>query len=154
MNDERIAYLTLTQVPGMGSVRLKNLLAVCSTALGAHSAPIAFLCTVPGVSRALATALKATPLETGRATLEHAARLGARVLLPDDVEYPALLRPIPRGSASTPSMATTPTSIAPPSARKNNPTIPFRSKLTPSAAFCWRPIYSTAIPWASGSRMR
>jgi DNA processing protein len=95
VNDERIAYLTLTQVPGMGSARLKNLLAVCSTALGAHSAPIAFLCTVPGVSRALATALKATPLETGRATLEHAARLGARVLLPEDAEYPALLQPIP-----------------------------------------------------------
>ena len=95
MNDERVAYLTLTQVPGMGSARLKNLLAVCSTARGAHSAPFEFLCTVPGVSRALATALKETPLETGRAIFEHAARLGAKVLVPDDAEYPALLREIP-----------------------------------------------------------
>jgi DNA processing protein len=95
VNDERIAYLTLTQVPGMGSVRLKSLLTVCPTALGAHSAPFAFLCRVPGFSRALATALKATPLETGRATVEHAARLGAKVLVPEDVEYPALLRLIP-----------------------------------------------------------
>jgi len=44
-----------------------------------------------------------------------------------------------RGSASTPSMATTPTSIAPRSARKNNPTIPFRSKPMPRAAFCCPP---------------
>jgi DNA processing protein len=95
VDDERIAYLTLTQVPGMGSARLKSLLTVCPTALGAHSAPFAFLCTVPGISRALATALKGTPLETGRTTAEHAARLGAKVLVPEDAEYPTLLRPIP-----------------------------------------------------------
>jgi DNA processing protein len=95
VNDERIAYLTLTQVPGMGSARLKTLLTTCSTALGAHSAPFAFLCTIPGFSRALATALKATPLETGRTTVENATRLGAKVLVPEDAEYPALLRPIP-----------------------------------------------------------
>jgi DNA processing protein len=95
VNDERIAYLTLTQVPGMGSARLKSLLTVYPTALGAHSAPFPFLCTVPGISRALASALKATPLETGRTTLEHASRLGARVLVPEDAEYPALLTPIP-----------------------------------------------------------
>src|SRR5207237_6810774 len=79
----------------MGSARMKHLLTVCSSALGAHSAPFPFLCTIPGFSRALATALKATPLETGRTMVEHAARLGAKVLVPDDAEYPALLRPIP-----------------------------------------------------------
>jgi DNA processing protein len=95
VNDERVAYLTLTQVPGMGSARLKALLTAFPTALGAHSAPFPFLCTVPGFSRALATALKATPLETGRTTIENAAKLGAKVLVPDDAEYPALLRHIP-----------------------------------------------------------
>jgi DNA processing protein len=68
---------------------------VCSTALGAHSAPFPFLCTIPGISRALATALKATPLDTGRTTIENAIRLGAKVLVPDDAEYPTLLRHIP-----------------------------------------------------------
>jgi DNA processing protein len=43
----------------------------------------------------MATALKETPLETGRTTAENAAKLGARVLVPDDADYPALLRPIP-----------------------------------------------------------
>jgi DNA processing protein len=95
VDDERLAYLALTQVPGMGPGRLKTLLASCTTAIGAHGAPIAFLCTLPGFSRAVATALKATPLETGRKTVEAAARLGAKVLVPEDAEYPALLRQIP-----------------------------------------------------------
>lgn len=95
MDDERIAYLALTQVPGMGPARLHTLLSTFHTALGAHSAPIAVLSTLPGFSRAVATALKATPLDTGRTTAEHAARLGAEVLVPSDAAYPPLLRNIP-----------------------------------------------------------
>jgi DNA processing protein len=95
MDDERIAYLTLTQVPGMGSARLKTLLTTCISSVGAHSAPIALLSTLPGFNRAIATAIKAMPLEAGRKTFEAAARIGARVLVPEDLEYPALLRPIP-----------------------------------------------------------
>jgi len=93
--DERTAYLALTQVPGMGPGRLKTLLTTCSTALGAHSAPIAFLGALPGFSRAVAAALKATPLEAGLKVAEASARLGAAVLIPEDADYPALLRPIP-----------------------------------------------------------
>ncbi len=66
MSDERDAYLALTQVPGLGPARLQTLLAACHTPLGAHSAPFALLCTVPGVSRALATEIKRTPLAAGR----------------------------------------------------------------------------------------
>lgn len=95
MNDERIAYLTLTQVSGMGPGRLKILLTACTTALGAHSAPFDFLCALPGFSRAIATVVKSTPLETGRKTVEDALKLGAKVLVPADDEYPELLRHIP-----------------------------------------------------------
>ena len=95
MTDEQVAYLALTQVPGMGAARLKTLLTACTTAIGAHSAPFEFLCTLPGFSRALVSALKATPLDAGRKTLEAATRLGAGVLIPEDDEYPALLRHIP-----------------------------------------------------------
>jgi DNA processing protein len=95
MTGERLAYLALSQVPGMGAARLKTLLTTCTTALGAHSAPFEFLCTLPGFSRAFVSAIKATPLETGRKTLEAAEQLGARVLLPEDAEYPVLLRHIP-----------------------------------------------------------
>lgn len=95
MDDERVAYLALTQVPGIGAARLQTLLSACKTALGAHSAPIAFLGALPGFSRAVAGALKATPLETGRKVLQAAATLGAQVLIPMDAGYPALLRDIP-----------------------------------------------------------
>jgi len=95
MDDERVAYLALTQVPGMGAARLKTLLSACKTAIGAHSAPIAFLGALPGLSRAIAGAIKATPLEAGRKTAEDAARLGAEVLVPCDPDYPSLLLHIP-----------------------------------------------------------
>ena len=95
MDDERLAYLTLTQVPGMGPARLNTLLSFFPTACGAHSAPFEFLCNVPGISRAFASEIKATPLDAGRKTQENADRLGARVLLPVDPEYPALLHQIP-----------------------------------------------------------
>jgi DNA processing protein len=94
MMGERLAYLALSQVPGMGPARLKTLLTTCTTALGAHSAPFEFLCTLPGFSRALVTALKATPISTGRRTLEQAEAVGARVIIPDDPGYPALFRHI------------------------------------------------------------
>lgn len=95
MDDERVAYLALTQVPGMGAVRLKTLLSACQTAIGAHSAPIALLSALPGFSKAIASAIKATPLETGRQTAENADRLGAQILVPRDPGYPALLHHIP-----------------------------------------------------------
>jgi DNA processing protein len=95
MDDEGVAYLTLTLVPGMGAARLKTLLSACKTAIGAHSAPIAFLGALPGFSRAIASAIKATPLDSGRRTAEDAARLGAQVIVPGGSDYPALLRDIP-----------------------------------------------------------
>jgi DNA processing protein len=94
VDDERLAYLTLTQVPGMGAARLKTLLTAFPTALGAESAPFDFLRTLPGFSCALATALKATTLEVGRKVVEDAGRLGASILIPKDETYPELLRHI------------------------------------------------------------
>ena len=95
MTEEQLAYLALTQVPGMGPARLAALLTAYPSPLGAHSAPFELLCTVPGFSRAMATALKETPLATGQKTLDAAEQLGVSVLLPDEPEYPMLLRHIP-----------------------------------------------------------
>src|SRR5215211_7577615 len=95
MSDERDAYLALTQVPGLGPARLQNLLAACHTSLGAHAAPFAFLCTVPGITSACATAIKQTPLAAGRRLAEAVEALGARILLPEEAPFPALLRCIP-----------------------------------------------------------
>lgn len=95
MSDERDAYLALTQVPGLGPARLHTLLTACHTSLGAHSAPFAFLCALPGFTNACATAIKETPLAAGRRLAEAVERLGARTLLPDDAEFPVLLRHVP-----------------------------------------------------------
>jgi DNA processing protein len=92
VDSERVAYLALTQVPGMGAVRLQTLLTAFKTAIGAHSAPIAVLRALPGFSAAVACEIKATPLDIGRKTMEAADRLGAQILIPADAEYPALLR--------------------------------------------------------------
>ena len=73
----------------------QTLLTAYPSPLGAHSAPFEFLCTLPGFSRAMATALKETPLATGQKTLDAAEQLGVSVLLPDEPEYPMLLRHIP-----------------------------------------------------------
>jgi len=50
---------------------------------------------LPGFSRAIATALKSTPVEIGQKIQDNATRLGAHVLTPDDAGYPGLLRQIP-----------------------------------------------------------
>jgi DNA processing protein len=79
----------------MGWARLQTILTACNTALGAHSAPFEFLCAIPGVSRALASALKDTPIATGTRLLEAASRAGAEALIAIDQSYPAVLRHIP-----------------------------------------------------------
>jgi DNA processing protein len=94
VDEERLAYLTLTQVPGMGPARLKTLLSEFPTATGAYSAPFDFLGTLPAFSCAMATALKTTPLDVGRRVAEDADRLGALILIPADELYPSLVRHI------------------------------------------------------------
>ena len=95
VDDERLAYLTLTQVSGMGPARLKSLLSTCGSAYGAYTAPFELLCTVPGLSRAVATAIRDTALDVGRRVMEMSAALGVQVLFPDDSRYPHLIATIP-----------------------------------------------------------
>jgi DNA processing protein len=95
MDDQRLAYLALAQVPGIGAARLEALLTAFESPLGALSAPFEFLGALPGFSRAAATALKGASLEDGRRLVEKTERLGGRVLLIMDAEFPALLRTIP-----------------------------------------------------------
>lgn len=93
--EERAARVALSLVPAIGPARMTALLNACSTALGAHSAPFAFLCAIPGISRACATALKQVTPEHGARVIQRTTDLGGSVLLPEDDTYPALLRLIP-----------------------------------------------------------
>ena len=49
---ERAAWVALASTPGIGWPRLGALLAATGSARGALEAPFAFLCSIPGISRA------------------------------------------------------------------------------------------------------
>ena len=93
--DARAAWVALALTPGIGPRRFAALLAACETPLGALSAPFAFLCTIPGISRACATAIKETREEDGARVVASADGLGASVLLPGDESFPPALVQIP-----------------------------------------------------------
>ena len=93
--DERAARVALSLVPGVGPARIAALLEACSTALGAFSAPFAFLGTIPGISRACATALQQLSPDDGLRAIEATSELGGSVVLPEDDGYPPMLRTIP-----------------------------------------------------------
>ena len=84
--DERVAYAALALTPGLSVSRLHALYQVFGSWSGAMSAPFAFLRTVPGLSRAAATAVCGASREAADRALSQAERLGARVLLPGETE--------------------------------------------------------------------
>jgi DNA processing protein len=95
VDDDRAAWVALALVPGIGATRFHSLLQATGSPLGALSAPFAFLCTVPGISKAAATAVtRATP-DHGRRVLQALAGLHAQVLLPHEAGFPEILRQIP-----------------------------------------------------------
>jgi DNA processing protein len=97
--DERAAYLALTDIPGIGAARLRTLRAAFETARGVLAAPHGALAALPGFSLAAATAIRALRPESGHRILDALDRLGARVLLPWDAEFPPLLEEIPEPPA-------------------------------------------------------
>jgi DNA processing protein len=93
--DSRAAYVALALTPGIGAVRLGKLLQVFETPDGALAAPFAIVCSIPGISRAAATAICSTSLEQGQRALYQLQQLGGTCLLPEDPEFPVLLKQIP-----------------------------------------------------------
>lgn len=93
--DERAARVALALVPAVGPVRMAALLAASETALGALAAPFAFLCAIPGISRACATAIRQVTIADGQRVIDQVTAMGGGVLMPDDLGFPALLRTIP-----------------------------------------------------------
>lgn len=98
-DQERAAQVALALVNGIGHARRTTLLDACSTAYGALSAPFEFLCALPGVSRACATAIKATSVAQGERILREVESHGGLCLVPGDRSYPAILADIPEPPA-------------------------------------------------------
>jgi len=95
VDQERAAYVALALTPGIGAARMSALLSHFQTATGALSAPFAFLCTVPGITRAAATAIGQTSPTAGERALAAVAARGACCILPDDPPFPTALKEIP-----------------------------------------------------------
>lgn len=92
--DDRAAYLALATIPGIGPARLAALHQACGSWSGALAAPLAFLGTIPRLSRAAASAIAAATAADGRRVEDAVAAVGGRVLLPWDKDFPALLRTV------------------------------------------------------------
>ncbi len=90
-----VAYVTLASVPGIGRARLDLLFATLGSADRVLQATHKELETVPMISTAAATAIKAADTQDGEKILRRAQRLGADVLLPSDPRFPTSLREIP-----------------------------------------------------------
>jgi DNA processing protein len=103
-DEQRAARVALALVPGIGHTRREILLSACSTAYGALAAPFEFLCTVPGISRACATAIKASSVLEGERVLREVESHGGQCLLPGDPAYPRILSTIPEPPAALFSM--------------------------------------------------
>ena len=87
--------MALALTPGIGATRLKALLDCFGSADGALAAPSAFLCRVPGLSPACATAIKGASAGQGADVLARVESLGAVCLLPGDAHFPSVLADIP-----------------------------------------------------------
>src|SRR3989475_9289355 len=74
---------------------MRPLLAALGGAGSALQAPHGAIAALPGFSRAAATAIRGVSLRAGREILEQLDRLGARVLLATDADFPPLLGEIP-----------------------------------------------------------
>jgi DNA processing protein len=70
------------------------LLEACQTAIGALSAPIAFLGSLPGIPPAVAREIAAASLDAAIAEVANTEALGGTILLPGDPEFPELLVPL------------------------------------------------------------
>jgi DNA processing protein len=93
-SDELAAYLALAQIPGIGAARLRTLLDAFGSAVGAQIAPAGAIAGLPGFGPAAANAVRSAGRRGGDEILRALDRIGARVLLPGDREFPPLLAEI------------------------------------------------------------
>jgi DNA processing protein len=90
-----VAYVTLALVPGIGRARLGRLLAHFHTPAAVLDATVDELAAIRGMSRAAATAVASTSLESGARAVARAEEIGGTVLTPEAPDFPATLRTIP-----------------------------------------------------------
>ena len=91
----RAAYITLNRIEGIGPVRVRALVEALGSPEAVLAAPAAALAAVRGIGPKVAENVvqQRDGLDAGREE-EAAAKLGARLVTPEDAEYPAPLKTI------------------------------------------------------------
>jgi DNA processing protein len=98
-DSEVLATLALSLVSGIGSQRLRTLVATFGSAHATLDAPQSKLAAIFGIGPAVAAAIKKARPDDGARVLERLAVLGARVLVAGEAEFPAQLAEIPDSPA-------------------------------------------------------
>ena len=98
-DSEVLATLALSLVPGIGSQRLRTLVATFGSAHATLDAPQSKLAAIFGIGPAVAAAIKKARPDDGARALERLAVLGARVVVAGAAEFPAQLTEIPDSPA-------------------------------------------------------
>lgn len=93
--DERLAYIALALIPGLGARRLASLLSSVGSANAVLRAPYAQLIQAGGMNREMVSAILAPPLGEAERLRVRSESQGHRTLVPCDAEYPQILRSIP-----------------------------------------------------------
>lgn len=91
---ELAVYLALAQIPGIGPARLRTLVTAFGSAAAAQIAPAGAIAALPGFGPAAATAVRSAGRRGGEEILRQLDRIGARVMVPGDADYPPLLAEI------------------------------------------------------------
>ncbi len=92
---ERLAYIALALIPGLGARRLAALLSRFGTGVEVLRANMMELAEVEGITHNNAAAILAPPLTEAQVLHDRAAEKGHRTLVPCDPDYPSQLRSIP-----------------------------------------------------------
>lgn len=93
--EERLAYIALALIPGLGARRLAGLLSSLGSARSVLCASRPELMHAGGISHETASAILAPPFRNAATLLQFSESLGQRTLVPCDAEYPNMLRSIP-----------------------------------------------------------
>ena len=93
--EERLAYIALALVPGLGARGVATLLSTFGSAGAVLRASFEELREAAGVNRSTATAILTPPLRQAETLQQRSESKGHRTLVPCDPDYPHVLRSIP-----------------------------------------------------------
>ncbi len=93
--EERLAYLALALIEGLGPRRIAQMLSRAGSARATFANLDNALTGMRALPAPLAAALRRPPLQAARDLLEQSAARGHHILTPADADFPALLRSIP-----------------------------------------------------------